>query len=87
MGLAKGIVRCPCLIVPSAGWGGHGKLGERGIHWWDAILHVDDWPSALYLAGVIVVRVYYLDFIWYFWLSGRYWPEPIIVSPPERLLI
>lgn len=27
-------------------------LGERGIHWWDAILHVDDWPSALYLAGV-----------------------------------
>lgn len=29
-----------------------GKLGDRGIHWWDAILHLDDWPSALYLAGV-----------------------------------
>lgn len=31
---------------------GVGKLGDRGIHWWDAILHIDDWPSVLYLAGI-----------------------------------
>lgn len=29
-----------------------GRVGDRGIHWWDALLHIDDWPSALYLAGV-----------------------------------
>ncbi len=29
-----------------------GTVGERGIHWWDAILHLDDWPTALYIAGV-----------------------------------
>ncbi|MEB3286478.1 MAG: hypothetical protein VKJ04_03135 [Vampirovibrionales bacterium] len=32
------------------------KLGDRGIHWWDMILHLDDLPSALYLAGVEVLE-------------------------------
>ncbi|MGE0199935.1 MAG: hypothetical protein AB7P76_03075 [Candidatus Melainabacteria bacterium] len=31
---------------------GEGVLGERGLHWWDGVLHLDDWPTALYLSGV-----------------------------------
>lgn len=35
-----------------------GKIGDRGIHWWDAILHLDDWPTALYIAGVHSVEAF-----------------------------
>ncbi len=35
----------------SKGWM-EGTVGNRGIHWWDAILHLDDVPTALYIAGV-----------------------------------
>lgn len=38
-------------------------VGERGIHWWDMVLHADDWPSAMYMAGVDmlepIIRVLY----------------------------
>ncbi|WP_373533404.1 hypothetical protein [Vampirovibrio sp.] len=33
-----------------------GTVGERGIHWYDGILHLDDVPSALYLGGVRAVE-------------------------------
>lgn len=38
-------------------------VGERGIHWWDMVLHADDWPSAMYMAGVDmlepIIRILY----------------------------
>jgi hypothetical protein len=33
-----------------------GKVGERGIHWYDGILHLDDIPSALYIGGMHAVE-------------------------------
>ncbi len=41
----------------SGGWM-EGTVGERGIHWWDAILHLDDVPTALYIAGVHSVEAF-----------------------------
>lgn len=33
-----------------------GTVGDRGLHWYDWILHLDDWPSALYMSGVHAVE-------------------------------
>jgi hypothetical protein len=35
---------------------GAGALGTRGIHWWDAGMHLDDLPTALYMAGMHVIE-------------------------------
>ncbi len=52
LGLAKGHSDAKLFSSGESKGLGAGTLGDRGIHWWDAILHIDDWPSALYLAGV-----------------------------------
>lgn len=33
-----------------------GTVGNRGIHWYDGILHLDDIPSALYIGGMHAVE-------------------------------
>lgn len=40
------------LFSPAKPGIGEGKLGDRGLHWWDMMTHIDDVPSALYIGGV-----------------------------------